>query len=108
MQTDALPSNAGDRYHFVYAARRMLDMLHPRNDLTLIEMENVAKEDLKLAKDVETFLGVDLTEYYGGSNSDTANHIIAVQVKYSPIHQNERWTLERLCANKSTSAGKTK
>jgi hypothetical protein len=50
----------------------MLDMLHPRNDLVLIEMENVAKEDLQLASGPETFLGVDLTEYYGGSNSDTA------------------------------------
>jgi hypothetical protein len=108
MNLDALPSNAGDRYHFVYAARRMLDMLHPRNNLVLIEMENVAKEDLHLATGPETFLGVDLTEYYGGSKSDTAERIVLVQVKYSPTHQTERWTLSRLCANKASSTGKTK
>jgi hypothetical protein len=42
---NALASNAGDRYHFVYAARRMLDMLNPRNNLQLIVMGNVTVED---------------------------------------------------------------
>lgn len=108
MQEDALPSNAGDRYHFVYAARRMLDMLHPRSDLALIEMENVAREDLQLASEPETFLGVDLTEYYGGTNSDAAGRVVVVQVKYSPTHPTERWTLNRLCADKTSSTGGTK
>jgi hypothetical protein len=108
VQEDALPSNAGDRYHFVYAARRMLDMLHPRSDLVLVEMENVAKEDLQLASEPETFLGVDLTEYYGGTNSDAAERVVVVQVKYSPTHPTERWTLNRLCADKTSSAGGTK
>jgi hypothetical protein len=108
MQEDALPSNAGDRYHFVYVARRMLDMLHPRNDLVLIEVENVAKEDLQLALEPETFLGVDLTEYYGGASGDNAERIIVVQVKYSPTHPTERWTLNRLCADKTSSSGGTK
>lgn len=105
---DALPSNAGDRYHFVYAARRMLDMLHPRNNLALIKMESVAREDLCLATDSETFLGVDLTEYYGGQSSDTAESIIVVQVKYSPTHPTEVWTLSRLCVNKISRSGNPK
>jgi hypothetical protein len=108
MQEDALPSNAGDRYHFVYAARRMLDMLHPRNNLVLVEMENVAREDLQLAAEPETFLGVDLIEYYGGTSSDNAERIVMVQVKYSPTHPTERWTLNRLCADKTSSTGGTK
>jgi hypothetical protein len=69
---DALASNAGDRYHFVYAARRMLDMLHPQSNLEKIVMESVTKEDLLLADREETFLGVDLTEYYGGQDSNDA------------------------------------
>lgn len=36
---NALASNAGDRYHFIYVARRMLDMLHPRSNLTLLSYE---------------------------------------------------------------------
>jgi hypothetical protein len=70
---NALASNAGDRYHFVYTARRMLDMLHPRNDLELIVMENVIVEDQLTANTPHSFMGVDLTEYYGGFKSEEAN-----------------------------------
>jgi hypothetical protein len=34
--TGALASNAGDQFHFVYVARKMLTMLNPRNRLNLI------------------------------------------------------------------------
>jgi hypothetical protein len=79
MMQDALASNAGDRYHFVYAARRMLDMLHPRNNLELIQMENVAEEDMITP---ETFLGVDLTEYYGGMDRNSAQKIGNIVIDY--------------------------
>jgi hypothetical protein len=105
---DALASNAGDRYHFVYTARRMLDMLYPRNDLQLIEMENVVKEDLILADQQETFVGVDLTEYYGGHDHNSARKIVIVQVKYSSINPNSNWTLARLCTDKISSQGNPK
>lgn len=105
---DASASNAGDRYHFVYAARRMLDMLNPRNNLKLIQMENVAEEDLVLEDTPETFLGVDLTEYYGGKDRNSAEKIVFVQVKYSPTAPDKRWTLNRLCSDKKTSTGKAK
>lgn len=104
----ALPSNAGNLYHFVYAARRMLDMLHPRSDLNLIVMENVAEEDLQLADTPETFLGVDLTEYYGDSNCNEVRRIVVVQVKYSPTHPIAKWTLSRLCTDKISSTGNPK
>lgn len=103
----ALASNAGDRYHFIYAARRMIDMLYPRNDLKMIVMENVAQEDIDLGNGSESFLGVDLTEYYGGDSSDNADKIIIVQVKYSPTHPNNTWTLNRLL-KKKTISGKEK
>ena len=70
---NALASNAGDRYHFVYTARRMLDMLHPRNNLELIVMENVTIKDQRTANTPDSLLGVDLTEYYGGFKSGEAN-----------------------------------
>jgi hypothetical protein len=83
----------------------MLDMLHPRSDLGLIVMENVAEEDRLLAGTPETFVGVDLTEYYGGTNSSTAKSIVIVQVKYSPTNPNANWTLNRLCTDKISSKG---
>jgi hypothetical protein len=70
---NALASNAGNRYHFVYAARRMLDILHPRNNLELIVMENVTLEVQLTAKKLNHFLGVDITEYYGGLKSEELN-----------------------------------
>lgn len=64
---DAGPSNAGDRYHFVYTARRMLAMLAPRAEVKRIELEGVAAEDLVAgALSDDRFVGVDLTEYEGG------------------------------------------
>jgi hypothetical protein len=61
--TDAAPSNAGDRYHFVYAAKRMLDMLPPNSKLSLVHMENIARIDQDLIKSPDDLLGVDLSEY---------------------------------------------
>ena len=97
-QSGALPSNAGDQYHFVYAARRMLHMLHPRLDLKLIQMEGVAPGDAELGGGPGSFLAVDVTEYYGGDDSGAADRIVLTQVKYSPLHPTRRWTLSRLCA----------
>jgi hypothetical protein len=70
---NALASNAGDRYHFVYADRRILDMLHPRNNLELIVKENVTIKDQRTANTPDSLLGVDLTEYYGSLKSEVVN-----------------------------------
>jgi len=104
--TGALESNAGDRYHFAYAARRMLDMLHPRSDLRLIVMENVSPIDQQLANDPDSLLGVDLTEYYGGEDFRSASRVEIVQVKYSSKRPDESWTLSRLCKNKTGTGGR--
>ena len=106
--SNATLSNAGDRYHFVYVARRMLDLLPPGSDLQLIQMENVSSRDQVLACDPDELLGVDLTEYYGGEDFQSASKSVIVQVKYSPIHPNATWTLNRLSKNKTTSRGTEK
>lgn len=93
----ALESNAGDRYHFVFAARRALDLLHPVTELRRLVMEGVAPEDTAIG-DGETFLGIDLTEYYGGENLANAPTVAIRQVKYSPTHPTKAWTLARLTA----------
>jgi hypothetical protein len=86
----ALESNAGDRYHFVFAARRALDLLHRATELRRLIMEGVAPEDAW--GDNETFLGVDLTEYYGGDRVANAHTVAIRQVKYSPTHPTNAWT----------------
>lgn len=95
----ALASNAGDQYHFIFVARRMLRMLHPRYNLKLIVMEGVSSRDLNLGDGPEAFLAVDISEYYGGRDIQTAEHIVITQVKYSPTYPDKSWSLSRLCAN---------
>ncbi len=103
--SDARPSNAGDRFHFVYAARRLLDMLPPNSKLSLIQMENISKVDQRLVDNPDDLLGVDLSEYYGGNTFNTASSIVLTQVKYSALHQDQAWTLARLSQNKQSSKG---
>lgn len=104
---DARASNAGDRYHLAYAARRALQMLHPSSDLKSIALENVAPGDQSLQRDERTFLAADLTEYYGGTDTNSANSIVLVQVKYSPLRSSTPWTLSRL-VSEDYVAGKAK
>jgi len=103
---DATPSNAGDRYHFVHVARRMLDMLPPNGNLTLIQMENLSPIDQQLVDHPDELLGADLTEYYGGDSFATASFIEITQVKFSATNSNESWTLNRLLQNKQSSTGR--
>jgi hypothetical protein len=88
-------SNAGDRYHFVYAARRLMELLRPAARLRRVEVEGVAAGDAA-DTDPDAFLGVDLTEYYGGDSLADAEAADIVQVKYSPKHPTQPWTLSRL------------
>lgn len=94
----ALESNAGDRYHFVLAARRALDLLHPANRLHRVVLEGVAPEDT--GADEDAYLGVDLASYFGGSTLDTADELVITQVKYSPTHPTKPWTLAQLAARR--------
>jgi hypothetical protein len=89
-----LESNAGDRYHFVYTARLLVSMLYPHNELQCVVMEGVAQPND--VTDEDAYVGVDLTEYYGGTNTSEAERIAIVQVKYSSRHPSREWTLARL------------
>ena len=99
-ESGARPSNAGDRYHLVYVARRLLDLLHPYSRLTQLVIENVSPADEAAHPDPKTFLGVDVAEYYGGENLATAEALDLVQVKYSPLRPGVAWTLSRLTTKK--------
>src|SRR5690349_12483190 len=103
--SSALASNAGDRYHFVYVARRMLDLLYDR-DLRRVEIEGVAPEDEHLATDASAFLAVDVAEYFGGDTAATAREVVVIQLKYSPTAPHDPWTLARLTSAPKAVIGK--
>lgn len=51
----------------------------------------------------DQFLGVDLTEYYGGESFAEASEVIVSQLKYSTRHSNTAWTIARLRAENEKS-----
>jgi hypothetical protein len=96
----ARESNAGDEFHVLWAARRAVQLLNPSSGLQKVFMEGVSQEDARDIDD-ELFLGVDLSEYYGGGEFETASRVEVSQLKYSTRHPGKVWTASRLCASKS-------
>lgn len=93
----AIESNAGDDYHILWACRRSLRLLELDSGLSLVRVEGVSQEDEAAATDPDAFLGVDLTEYYGGSSIADATSVVFSQLKYSQRHPSQSWTAARLC-----------
>ncbi|MBF0137168.1 MAG: NACHT domain-containing protein [Magnetococcales bacterium] len=101
-QPGALESNAGDRFHVLWACRRCLAMLDPRTDLRMVVVEGVAQED-DPGKDGsnDLFLAADLAEYHSTqpecNDLTTANRVVVSQLKCSTRHPGQVWTTARLC-----------
>ena len=100
--TGARESNAGDDFHVLWAARRTLRILDPRSGLQRVVMEGVTPLETADSED-DGFLGVDLTEYFGGDNLDEADEVVATQLKYSTRHPGQAWTDARLRERGSSS-----
>lgn len=100
--TGAAESNAGDRFHILWACRRCLEMVHPKATLVGVVIEGVAEEDVSGVDD-DLFLAADLTEYYGGAlprdrmSLGTSARVVVSQLKYSTRHPTKDWTASRLC-----------
>src|SRR5262249_49035820 len=77
----ARESKAGDYFHVLWAIRRALQLLDPKSGLCRVVMEGLTPLDTSRSE--EDFLGVDLTEYYGGDDFSTAATVITSQLKYS-------------------------
>jgi hypothetical protein len=94
----ALPSNAGDDFHLLWAAQKMLDILRPNSNLASVTVEGPAWKDSIVADlDDSKLYSIDLAEYYGGETLHSANHIIFSQLKYSTYMGNTAWTTSTLC-----------
>ena len=100
--TGAAESNAGDRFHILWACRRCLEMIHPKATLVGVVIEGVAEEDASGVED-DLFLAADLSEYYGGvlpkdrMSLGTSDRVVVSQLKYSTRHPTKAWTASRLC-----------
>lgn len=92
----ARESNAGDAFHVLWAARQALRLLEPHAGLQRVMMEGVTPADGIEGDDDDLFLGVDLSEYFGGTDFGSAERVIASQLKYSTRHPRRAWTASRL------------
>jgi hypothetical protein len=88
-------SRAGDDFHYLWAARRLLALVDPASDLRLVRLEGPTPEEVPDEDD--RFLGVDLIEYVGGDSSKSATRVVVSQLKYSTLHADRAWTVARLC-----------
>jgi hypothetical protein len=91
----ARESNAGDDFHVLWAMGQALQMLVQGSELAAVVMEGVSPRD-EVAANQASLLGVDLTEYFGGSSFAEATTVRISQLKYSQRNPTERWTAARL------------
>ena len=94
----ALPSNAGDDFHLLWAAQKILEMLKPNSALTAVTVEGPARQDSDAAEiDDSKLYAIDLAEYYGGKTFQSASKIVFSQLKYSTYLGNKVLTVASLC-----------
>ena len=86
-------SNAGDDFHFWWAATRVLALIEPGTDLRLLTLEGLASVD----DPDEAYETVDVGEYFGGDRrgDGACPGLVAAEVQHSGSRR--RWTAERLC-----------
>ncbi|MEV5210878.1 AAA family ATPase [Micromonospora sp. NPDC053740] len=49
----------------------------------------------------DDYEAVDVAEYIGGDNLDTASRVVMSQLKYSTRHADKAWTVSRICEKKT-------
>jgi hypothetical protein len=86
-------SNAGDAFHFWWAAARALALVEPGADLRLLAIEGLTVVD----DPDDEYETVDIAEYYGGKNVPSASRVVLSQLKHSTRHPDAAWTTARFC-----------
>lgn len=89
----ARESNAGDDFHFWWAATRVLELVQPEADRVLITIEGLSRVD----DPVDEYEAIDITEYVGGDDLGSASLVVLSQLKHSTRHPDRAWTASRLC-----------
>ncbi|KPM50021.1 ATP-binding protein [Jiulongibacter sediminis] len=103
---EAAESNAGDDFHVLWALKKSFELLDFNPEaLKLLVLEGIDPSD---SQEIDTtgtkFLGVDLTEYYGGSNFQDAKKVVLSQLKYSTRKAGDNWTFYGLYEGKKSGS----
>ena len=92
-------SNTGDDFHELWATRQAIRLLSNEDGLEAIAVEGVGFRD-EAGAPVDTWDGVDCTQYFGGREATGTGHIRIEQLKYSAANPNKSWTVARLVAGR--------
>jgi hypothetical protein len=85
-------SRDGDQFHYLWAARRALQLLAPQSDLVAITIEGAATTEFPSGEQVEVGEQlIDIAEYYGSTELERATRICYMQLKHSTLRVDEVW-----------------
>ncbi|MFL6446340.1 MAG: hypothetical protein ACJ746_01365 [Bryobacteraceae bacterium] len=90
-------SRDGDQFHYLWAARRCLQLLPPRSELVAVVIEgaSVSEDEPGPAVDAGEAV-IDVAEYYASEDFKSATRIRYVQLKHSTLQAFEPWTASGL------------
>lgn len=86
--------NAGDDFHELWAARRILRLIDPRNDLVAVSIEGISEKEKSGTK--AGLLVVDMVEYFGAEVFQAARQIVYIQLKHSTTKRSKPWSAGEL------------
>lgn len=90
-------SRDGDQFHYSWAARRCLLLLHPNTDLKAIAIEGISQnEDRTRPIEKKGEEVVDVAVYYGSEDITKATETEYVQLKHSTVQTQKPWTFSDL------------
>jgi hypothetical protein len=93
----ARASNAGDRFHELWALRKALSLLEPNPKYQAISVEGVSPEESSPSSG--TWSAVDVCLMSGGKSLADADSAEFVQLKYSSTNPNAAWSVARLTSS---------
>jgi hypothetical protein len=93
----ARASNAGDRFHELWALRKALSLLEPGARYQAMTVEGVPSADVSCSEG--TWTAVDVCLMSGGRDLGEAASAEFAQLKYSSANPNSQWTVARLISN---------
>ena len=86
-------SRDGDQFHYMWAARRCLRLLHSADNLVAISIEGPSAQETKPGEFLDAGIDqIDVAEYYGSENIRDAKLVRYAQLKHSTKNPAVAWS----------------
>lgn len=89
------PSRDGDQFHYLWAARRCLQLLSTASDLVAISIEGPSPEEGEASATAGEEV-IDIAEYFGSESIQKARLVRYMQLKHSTLHSTDAWSASGL------------